>query len=246
MKILMTIILCAMMAQTYAGTKTICGSDDRILSTNPKVARILKVGARAGCTATLIGKSCVISAGHCNSTFVIAEFNTPESRGGRIQSSLPEDRYEVISDSIVYKDGGYGNDYAVMRLNKNALTGKYPGDVQGNYEVGTELVPVKGDMIRITGYGRDASDPIRNFAQQSNFGPVYEVNGATLKHRADTMGGNSGSSVIHEETGKIIGIHTHGGCSSSRSSANSSTLIAKRPEFVKAIKACLAFEANNL
>ena len=27
-------------------------------------------------------------------------------------------------------------------------------------------------------------------------------------------GGNSGSPVIHEETGHAVGVHTHGGCSS--------------------------------
>lgn len=34
----------------------------------------------------------------------------------------------------------------------------------------------------------------------------------TLSHEY-TQGGNSGSPVIHEETGHAIGIHTHGGCS---------------------------------
>ena len=43
------------------------------------------------------------------------------------------------------------------------------------------------------------------------------------------QGGNSGSPVVHEETGEAIGVHTHGGCSETGGS-NSGTRI-DRPDF---------------
>src|SRR5690606_2557474 len=48
--------------------------------------------------------------------------------------------------------------------------------------------------------------------------------GMALRYQADTTGGNSGSPVIDDSTGLAIGIHTHGGCTSS-SGANAGTAI---------------------
>jgi len=119
----------------FAGEKTICGTqDDRTPSFNPKVARVLEATAPAGCTLTMIGRTCAISAGHCLPTFELAEFNTPLSQDGQIQHPEPEDIYEVDKDSIVSKNGGQGNDYAVLRLKANRVTGKLAGDQQGMYE----------------------------------------------------------------------------------------------------------------
>ncbi len=240
-------IMLGVSAMSHADSiKTICGpQDDRQPSTNPKVARILQPTARAGCTVTMIGKVCAISAGHCYSTFAIAEFNTPESdSSGRIQHPAPEDIYEVDKDSVVYNNGGYGNDYAVLRLRGNSITGALPGVLQGSYPVSFKA-PKKDDLVRITGYGADSNDNDRNFAQQTHSGPVYETRGSVLNHRADTMGGNSGSSVINEETGEIVAIHTHGGCSS-RGGANASTLIAANQDAKDDITACLKWEEDNL
>ena len=227
--------------------KTICGQqDDRIPSFNPKVARAIELGAPAGCTITMIGRSCAISAGHCLPTFEIAEFNTPLSQNGDIQHPAEEDIYKIDKTSIISKNGGMGNDYAVLRLKANAITGKLPGDLQGHYNVSFNL-PKTGDMVRITGYGADRSDNDRNFAQQSHSGPIESLprSGSIMNHRADTMGGNSGSSIIHEKTGKIIAIHTHGGCSS-RGGSNGSTLLATHKLAKAAILKCLKWETDNL
>ena len=229
----------------YSSNKTICGeTDDRIPSQNPKIARVQQRTAPAGCTMTMIGRTCAISAGHCVSTFEVAEFNTPASRGGRVQHPDPEDIYEVDKETLVYRNQGRGQDYAVVRLKANEITGKLPGDAQGFYEVSFDM-PSEGDTIRITGYGADRSQGDRNYAQQTNTGPIYSIEGSILNHRADTMGGNSGSSVILESTQQIIGIHTHGGCYS-RGGSNSSTLIATQEEFKSAISECLRFEDENL
>src|SRR5262245_58843510 len=45
----------------------------------------------------------------------------------------------------------------------------------------------------------------------------------TIQYRTDTTGGNSGSPVAHGENGDAIGIHTHGGCTTSGTGENSGT-----------------------
>ena len=141
-------------------------------------------------------------------------------------------------------------DYAVFKIKRNAITGQFPGDVQGNYEVAFK-VPSAGDRLRITGHGVDYSDPERHLAQQTHTGVMMPkrrwAKKEILNYRVDTMGGNSGSSVILESTDEIIGIHSHGGCSTSSTnpnSANVGTAIAEVPALVQAIKQCLADEAN--
>lgn len=235
------------MTEAQAAQKTICGEvDDRLPSNNPMVARSIRSGDNGGCTLTMIGKACAISAGHCHSTFEIAQFNTPMSQNGRIGYPAPEDSYEVDKSSITYRNGGMGNDYAVLRLLPNSVTGKLAGDAQGYYPV-SFTAPNIGDIVRITGYGLDTAEPDRNLAQQSHIGPIanFSTRGGGMGHQVDTMGGNSGSSIILEDTGEIIGIHTHGGCYT-RGGANGSTSIAHHPELQKAITACLEWEADNL
>lgn len=233
-----------------ASDKSICGrTDDRIPSTDAKIARALdsRTGS-GGCTVTMIGRTCAISAGHCKSVLKIAEFNTPMSdTRGRIQHPGVEDVYEIDQESIVYKNGGIGNDYAVMKVLPNNVTGNYAGDVQGHYNV-TFDKPEDGELIRITGYGLDYNDKERNLAQQTHTGEVRSTSSrsgsSSMTHIADTMGGNSGSSILKESTSEIVAIHTHGGCSS-RGGSNSSTLISEHQILKDAITACLATEPQD-
>ncbi len=231
--------------QALASQKTICGTtDDREPSQNPKVARVLKAADPAGCTLTMIGRVCAISAGHCISTFEMAEFNTPPSAGGRIQRPAADDVYQVDTQSIVYRNGGQGDDFAVLRLKAQVNTGAYAGDRQGFYGVSFDA-PVRGDIVRITGYGADRAEPTRNFAQQTHLGDIFEISGTVMRHRADTMGGNSGSSIILESSDEIVAIHTHGGCYEN-GGANASTLISAHQQLKQAITDCLQWEQDNL
>ena len=83
-----------------------------------------------------------------------------------------------------------------------------------------------GQNIHITGYGLDARRT-RSQVQQTHVGPLLAVSikPATLLYRTDTRGGNSGSPVIHENTGSVVGIHTNGGCDTRSNSANQGTRI---------------------
>lgn len=225
--------------------KSICGAEDnRELSQVKPIARVRQVQDRAGCTITMIGRSCAVSAGHCTSTFGIAEFNTPPSADGRIQLPSAEDTYNVDPTSVVSRNGGQGQDWAVLRVLPNTITGELPGDVQGYYGIAPSA-PAISDIIRITGYGA-ANGADRNFAQQTHLGEITGISrSGVISHVADTMGGNSGSTIILEGTQEIIGIHSHGGCWS-RGGANAGTLLASNNEFKAAISACLAWEDQNL
>lgn len=241
---LLTTILLIMSVSTFGGVQSICGAEDnRVPSFENEIGRLFAGEKHAGCTVTMISEDCGITAGHCKSVLKFAEFNTPASIDGIPQASAPEDVYAIDQDSIVSMDDGPGNDWAVMKLKPNELTGKLPGAVQGFHEV-SFITPRKKSILSITGYGRDLPDHDRNFAQQTNSGRLEKIGGfwygkTVFTHTVDTMGGNSGSTVIDVASNKIIGIHTHGGCTSTGGS-NMGTLISKHDELKAAIRACLS------
>lgn len=237
------IILSLTLTSAFAGQKSICGeNDDRIVSFENKIGRLFADETHKGCTVTMISDTCGITAGHCLPVLKFAEFNTPLSVNGQAQASDPRDVYPVDESSIVHEDGGPGKDWAVLKLKANEITGKLPGQVQGFYDVDFAQ-PSRGTTLRITGYGRDNDDADRNFAQQTNTGKLVGTGsiffGRTIMtHTVDTMGGNSGSTIINERTQKVIGIHTHGGCRETGGS-NKGTLISTSTELKQAIRACL-------
>lgn len=248
MKLISLIILGLLSTAAFSSEKTICQEDDRIPSFEPKVGRALEnaVG-EGGCTLTMISDSCAISAGHCKRVLGVGEFNTPPSVDGKIVHPDPEDVYEVDKDTLKSTYTGLGNDWAVFKMRPNNITGRLPGAVQGFYNVSFEA-PKKGQTVRITGYGLDRQDPERNLAQQTNDGSVVAAgtsrSPSVFQHNIDTMGGNSGSSIIREIDQTIVAIHTNGGCGR-RGGANSATMIATNPELVAAIRSCLDSETKR-
>lgn len=240
----LVILLSLTLINANASQKSICGeNDDRVVSFENKIGRLFMDETHKGCTVTMISDKCGVSAGHCLPVLKYAEFNTPLSVDGQAQASDPRDVYPVIESSIVFEDEGPGKDWAVFELGQNEITGKLPGAVQGFLDVSFKK-PRRGISLRITGYGRDNDDLDRNFAQQTNTGKLQSVGsiffGTTmLTHTVDTMGGNSGSTIINDKTQEVIGIHTHGGCHSSGGS-NKGTLISTHSKLREAIKACLS------
>ena len=239
---LLIALILILSSTAFARPQTICGQeDDRVLSFESKIGRLSITGKHKGCTVTMISESCGISAGHCFEVLEVAEFNTPVSVNGEPQPSAEEDVYKIDPSTIQYQDEGPGNDWAVFKVKANKITGKLPGTVQGYYDVSFRK-PAKGIELRITGYGRDEADLDKNFAQQTHLGKLTKNGslflGSLLQHTVDTMGGNSGSTIINEASQKVIGIHTHGGCAS-YGGANSGTLISGHDRLKKAIKACI-------
>ena len=200
--------------------RSICGpTDDRVLSTDNRSARLLPIG----CTGWLIDdcNNCFLTAGHCSSSvnsITVVEFNVPLSNGdGSLNHPAPEDQYAVDRTSRQSNGGqGIGNDYAYFGAFPNSNTGLTPAEAYGDvYHLSTPP-PVRGQDIRITGYGTTGNGvpPEWYQVQKTHTGPYFSFNGTALSYQTDTTGGNSGSAIVNEATGEAIGIHTHAGCGS--------------------------------
>ena len=198
------------------GTASICGPvDDRLPSSDPRSGRLLPVG----CTGWLIQDcaGCFLTAGHCTGNIQVIQFNVPPSTSsGSIQNPPPQDQYPVDAASLQSNGGqGVGDDWAYFGAFPNGTTGLTAAQAQGPGFTLSTPPPAGTADIRITGYGTDSTPPERNQVQQTHVGPLVTNSGSTVQYQTDTTGGNSGSPVIWEQDGSAVGIHTHGGCSSS-------------------------------
>lgn len=209
------------------GTMTICGPvDDRQLSNDMRVAR----NQPTGCTSWLINdcNHCFLTAGHCAGGVNVVQFNVPLSTaGGSIQHPPPQDQYSVDPSSMQSNGGqGVGNDWAYFGVFANSTTGLTPHQANGGiaFDLQPTPPPVAGQNIRITGNGSTSApvSPTWYLVQKTHSGPYSSFSGTTVRYNTDTTGGNSGSPVILDGTNQAIGIHTHGGCTSTGGS-NAST-----------------------
>ena len=222
-------------------SKAICGRhDDRVFSYDKKIGKVVKVpGSRIGCTATLIGKNCVITAGHCHNHFNFVEFNIlhPNADGSRDPLNV-HDIYQVDAESIKYKNIEL-LDWAIFKLLPNLDTGLMAGEAQGYYKVSKDK-PKKRKKVTITGYGVEELYSDDAVLQKTHTAKIRKVSifNHTITHLVDTLPGNSGSAIILEDSNEIIGIHTNNGCDS-REKDNLGTLIYQNFQLNLAIKNCL-------
>ena len=192
-----------------------CGpADNRVASNDARTARVLPVG----CTAWIFDdcNRCFGTAGHCaGSSLQTVQFNVPlSSASGSLNHPPPQDQYAVDVSSKQQVNGGVGNDWGYFGCHPNSNTGLTAFQRQGqSHSLAAATPPFNiSNTIRITGYGTDSGSA--NQTQQTHDGPWFASFGTTLQYTVDTTGGNSGSPVLHEDTGEVIGVHTHGGCSS--------------------------------
>ncbi len=214
------------LVSVVASQDTICGpTDDRVLSNDPRACRI-----NSSCTGWLFGVYAVGTAGHCmdpTTSGQILHFNVPLSTSsGSTQPAHPNNQYAQEAFHP-FLNGGIGNDWSVSAAVRNSNTGLFPGQAQGSwYHVTAAPAAITGVTIRITGYGTGngtSGSNTWNQVQKTHTGPRASTSTANaLSYVTDTTGGNSGSPVIYEQTGDVIGVHTHSGCTAS-SGANSGT-----------------------
>jgi len=210
---------------------SICGpTDDRELSNQQATGRLLS----PGCTGWIIPNGKIVSAGHCLTSATgstVLQFNVPPSLpNGTVQHPGPEDQYSVNVSTRVFVNGGVGNDWGVIEAYPNSVTNLLPIQAQGTYwPLAQNLGP---DSIRITGYGTDTG--VTNQVQQTHVGPNAGSSGTTMRYRTDTEGGNSGSPVIDALTNVAVGVHTHGGCTSSGGNNNGTSFFS--PAFWAAVE----------
>lgn len=208
------------------GPATICGpTDDRALSSDPRQGRQYPTG----CTSWLVNEFTVLTAGHCSASAAQqVHFNVPLSTStGGLVFPPPQDQYPYDAATLQRLDAGVGSDWTVTTTVRNSNTRQYPGQKQGSwYQLGAVPGSTAGQNIRVTGYGT-VSAPVSltwQQVQKTHLGTLNQIAATSLCYATDTTGGNSGSPVVQESTGKAIGIHTHGGCSST-GGCNSGTRI---------------------
>jgi V8-like Glu-specific endopeptidase len=235
-------------------TLTLCdGTDSRVSSSDSRVGRLSGPncgagGGCGGCTAWLASTGAAISAGHCGTgSGGLIEFNVPQSNAnGTPVAAHPNNQYPVGVTWYASQNGGVGFDWAIMSVGPNANTGQRAHWVQNHFHLSPNL-PSNGVTIRITGYGID-NTPLgtqpgvccgwtnglcstwgcnsSSLTLQTSTGPKDTHTTNQLFYRADTMGANSGSPIIWNANSYAIGVHTHGGCTSSGGS-NSGTRLTQ-------------------
>lgn len=200
------------------GTRSICGTvDDRQLSSDPRVGRVMTVG----CSAWLINdlNNQFLTAGHCGpSSGNVIQFNVPLSLSNGSPVNPPAaDQYPTsVSDSkLTTGSVSLGSDWTYFATSVNSQSGLTAAQVQQSWFTLSNTSPSIGSVIRITGYGTTSSpvSPTWNQVQKTHAGAFSSRSGNVLYYNADTTGGNSGSPVINESAGGVaVGIHTNGGC----------------------------------
>lgn len=212
--------------------RSICGDlDDRVAYNDSRVARL------NNCTAWLVSNGAVLSAGHCPiAAGDMIEFNVPASTpSGLPLPAAPIDQYPVNIASVRFQDDGRGEDWMVFGVNPNTTSGAKAHLKQGFFFM-TLASPAIDSTLQVTGFGLDnrpggaggagaaccdsnsngicENDCNSNSqTQQSDIGPLDDLDGSIIEHDVDTMPANSGSPIIWGEGGEYtIGIHTEGGC----------------------------------
>lgn len=208
-------------APSAGAPRNLCGDgDDRVLSDDPRSARILPVG----CTGWLIddGNRCFLTAGHCvaSGQADVMEFNVPLSMpSGSIIHPPPVDQYAVDAASIQNQIGQLeiGNDWAYLGTFPNSTSGLTAFESQGEYFVLADTVPEPtGQTLRKTGFGSTMSPVPGEWdqAQKTMAGPFAQKTGTILRFTIDSSGGDSGSPVFVDGSDVAYAVHTNGGCDS--------------------------------
>jgi hypothetical protein len=179
------------------------------------------VNGRGWCSGTLISDDLFLTAGHCLDNDDSATWKLPREKGGKrlepeeiAREFVVEFRYEVTPQSgapsspdvvsvVRLEELRYdGVDYAILRLEG------HPGLRNGVARIASHN-PAPGTSIAILQH--PSADPMKIGA-----GTVSSIMGTNISYDAiDTFGGSSGAGVLDSVSGKLVGIHTNGGCSKS-------------------------------
>lgn len=217
-------------------SRSICGTDNRTLSSSAKCGRVMPTG----CTAQLLSNGTLTMSGHCLYQFgtgvynfsanSFVHFNVPLSSPSGSPIAPPvEDQYPVSIASITHEypfPSTCGRDWCIFQINPNANTGLTAFEVQNDFYYVTSVSPTTSFDIMITGYGTDSNNPTWSQVQQSHSGDnngieTLSTGGIIISYEADTEGGNSGSAI--QRIGNLdfsYGIHNSGGCGASGCSGN--------------------------
>jgi V8-like Glu-specific endopeptidase len=193
---------------------SLCSADDRVLSSDNRVGRLMP----AGCTAFLISDTgrCLLTAGSCTlGAGSVVQFNVPLSEpNGALVHPSPRHQYPVDAASVQSAATAAGDNWAYFGVHPNSNTQIGAAASQGS-SYALANAPTSGPYtIRIAGYGT-VTLPISmtwNQVQKVASGPLISLVGSSIGHQVDTTTGNEGSPIQLAATGEAIGIHTGDGC----------------------------------
>ena len=184
------------------------------------------VGGQPWCTGSLIGPSLVLTAGHCLDAQRGADrwftpfrmvgnapvFAPPEKLASllvavflyQINGETREPREEIVFPVVeLLEHRREGLDYALLELGPGA-DGRPPGDSFGAAEVATRE-PREAELAMVIQHPR-------GWRKKVEAGRILRTVGSEAWYDdIDTYGASSGSGIRDGE-GKLIGVHTHGGC----------------------------------
>lgn len=130
-----------------------------------------------------------------------------------------------ILELLEYRYGGL--DYAIVRLGGN------PGDKYGFTPISKEDGVVR-EMLCIIQHPE-------GLPKRIEAGPLTDIHSHQMGYDSiDTLGGSSGSGILSAATGKIVGVHTRGGCHLSVIGHNHGVRIGAIKTVSPAIKALLS------
>ena len=148
-----------------------------------------------GCSGTLIAPDLFLTAGHCASSSTpgnqTVRFNFQSAPNG---TPRPTTSYSIAA---VVEDALGGVDYAILRLNGN------PGGTWGT-TVPTALRPTAGQPITIIQHPNGLPKKVEGGTLD------FFADGRMTYGNLDTEGGTSGSGILQNRTGSLIGVHTEG------------------------------------
>ncbi|OYR40676.1 serine protease [Halorubrum sp. Hd13] len=181
------------------------------------------------CTGTLVADDLFLTAGHCFdsapgvpvkggqrirpheiATNMHVDFNYQVDPSGNLRQ---EQQFDIVE--LVERDRG-GLDYAVVRLSGT------PGNRFGSATLATSPVQ-QGDSLCIIQHPRGrpkkieagTATHVHTSSTSGQLGEDYFGYGDI-----DTLRGSSGSGVLRESDGAIVGVHTNGGCRAGRGGHN--------------------------
>ncbi len=184
----------------------ICNGDDRSPSTEDFACRLMPVGCSASVYNT---ESCMVSAGHCMRSGLVAQFKVPPSYGCYVRHPGLAEQFRIVT--YRYVNGGMGNDWAVMTTGTNNV-GQKAYERYGELRPLAEVLPTSGTSD-VWGYGVSYINCERSLTQQHSPGRIMGRSGTYYTYTNDATSGNSGSGFL--QNNQIIGIVTHcnvGGC----------------------------------
>lgn len=157
------------------------------------------------CTGSLISRDTVLTAGHCvrglnvlNFALVWhADFDVYPGRNGPVEpySHCGVSKIFVLSEW----DGKDGNhDIAALRLDCDV------GSQVGHWGVRAAQSDDLGNQLTVQGYPADKIPEGRQFKSHD---VMHEIDDYRIGHKADTVGGNSGSPVFSGDDHRIFAVH---------------------------------------